>query len=287
MRELPRARGLVQVIRLAIRCHAEHAGLVLAQLMELAPSGVEEVHDGDFVEYAVYGPPGEIPELPDLQAAVGDQLVSVSSTEVADDWHERWKKFHGAVLVGDDERGKILLRPTWEASEAAGGVTEIVLDPGQAFGTGSHPTTRLCLELLLDLAPGGEAVDLGCGSGVLAIAASLRGFGPLRAYDFDPLAVEATLENAARNAVPLAAERADLRDGLPPLAPLVFANLMRPLLLEVAGQVAEGHPLEHVILSGLLDEEAEEIAAAFARLGLHERRRVSDGGWTALLLDRD
>lgn len=274
------------MIRLAIRCRAENAELALAQLMELAPSGVEEVRDGDVVEYAVYGPPGEIPELPDLQAAVGDDLVSVTTTEVADDWHERWKQFHGAVLVGDGERGRILVRPTWEDGGAEDGATEIVLDPGQAFGTGSHPTTRLCMELLLDLDAGGEAVDLGCGSGVLAIAASLRGFGPLRAYDFDPLAVEATLENARRNGVSLVVERVDLRDGLPPLAPAVFANLMRPLLLNVAGQVRDDHPLEHVILSGLLDEEAEEIAAAYALLGLREGRRVSDGGWTALLLER-
>lgn len=274
------------MIRLAIRCRAENAELALAQLMELAPSGVEEVRDGEFVEYAVYGPPGEVPELPDLQAAVGDDLVSVSTTEVADDWHERWKQFHGTVSVGDDERGRVVLRPTWEDATAETDAVEIVLDPGQAFGTGSHPTTRLCLDLMLDLPAGGEVVDLGCGSGVLAIAAAMRGFGPVRAYDFDPLAVESSLENARRNGVELMVAHADLRDGLPPLAPVVLANLMRPLLLEVAGQLAPGHPLEHVILSGLLDEEADEIAAAYARLGLRERRRVSEGGWTGLLLGR-
>lgn len=273
------------MIRLAIRCRAENAELTLAQLMDLAPSGVEEVRAGEFVEYAVYGPPGEVPELPDLQAAVGDDLVSVSTTEVADDWHERWKQFHGTVSVGDDERGRVVLRPTWEDATAEdAGVVEIVLDPGQAFGTGSHPTTRLCLDLTLDLHAGGEVVDLGCGSGVLAIAAALRGFSPVRAYDFDPLAVEASRENARRNGIELAVEHADLRVSLPPLAPVVFANLMRPLLLEVAGQLPSDHPLEHMILSGLLDEEADEIAAAYARHGLREQRRVSEGGWTGLLL---
>lgn len=274
------------MIRLAIRCRAEHAELALAQLMELAPSGVEEVRDGDFVEYAVYGPPGEVPELPDLKAAVGEDLVSVSTTEIADDWHERWKQFHGTVLVGDDERGRVVLRPTWEDAVDETGAVEIVLDPGQAFGTGSHATTRLCLDLMLDLDARREAVDLGCGSGVLAIAASMRGFGPVRAYDFDPLAVDASRENARRNGITLAVERTDLREGLPPLAPVVFANLMRPLLLEVAGRLRTGHPIEHVILSGLLDEEAEEIVTAYARQGLREQRRVSEGGWTGLLIER-
>lgn len=288
------------MIRLAIRCKAEHAEVALAQLMELAPTGVEEVRDGDIVEYAVYGPPGEIPELPDLQAAVGDDLVEVTTSEVADDWHERWKDFHGSVLIGDGSRGFVMLRPTWEPSGASEGVIELVLDPGQAFGTGSHPTTRLCVDLLLDVAPGGrwgagqgegggEVVDLGCGSGVLAIAAHKLGFETIRACDFDPLSVEATEVNARLNDVPLEVERADLREGLPPLAPTVLANLMRPLLLEVCEKIAAlpgGHGIERIILSGLLDEEADEISAAYAALGLTERRRVSDGGWTGLLLTR-
>ena len=82
------------MIRLAIRCKAENAELALAQLIELAPTGIEEIRDGDIVEYAVYGPPGEVPTLPDLQVAVGDDLVEVRTTEVADDWQERWKDFH-------------------------------------------------------------------------------------------------------------------------------------------------------------------------------------------------
>jgi ribosomal protein L11 methyltransferase len=263
--------------------------LALAQLIELAPSGVEEVRDGEIVEYAIYGPPGEVPALPDLRAAVGDGLVEVTTSEIADDWHERWKQFHGSVLVGDDARGRILLRPTWEPGGAAGDVVEIVLDPGQAFGTGSHPTTRLCMDLMLDLEPAGELVDLGCGSGVLAIAARKLGWAPVRGYDFDPLAVEATAANAVLNDAAVEVARVDLRDALPPLAPTVFANLMRPLLLDVARKIGDtpgGHPIERIVLSGLLDEEADEIAAAYAALGLRERRRASEGGWTGLLLAR-
>ena len=114
---------------------------------------------------------------------------------------------------------------------------EIVIDPGQAFGTGAHPTTRLCLELLLELRPrGGSLADLGCGSGVLAIAAAKLGFAPVTAFDTERAAVEATQENARENGVTLDARGAlrPARAGRRPRRRDV-ANLMRPLLLRVAG----------------------------------------------------
>lgn len=278
------------MIRLAIRCRAEHADLALAQLIELAPTGIEEIRDGDVVEFAVYGPPGEIPSLPDLQVAVGDDLVEVRTSEVADDWGERWRDFHHALRVdsasGDGERS-FFLRPSWEAVSVPDGCVEVVLDPGQAFGTGSHPTTRLCVAHLLDLVPGGEFVDVGCGSGVLAIAAAKLGWEPVVGYDFDPLAVTATLENAAANGVSMRCEQLDVRaeaGGIPPLAPTVFANIMRPQLLDMAAQIPAGHGVRDMVLSGLLDEEADEIAAAYALHGLREVARNSEGGWTGLRL---
>lgn len=278
------------MIRLAIRCKAEHADLALAQLIELAPTGIEELRDGDIVEYAIYGPPGEVPTLPDLQVAVGDDLVEVTTSEVADDWQERWRDFHHALEIApaSGAAGRtFFLRPSWESADVPEGSVEVVLDPGQAFGTGSHPTTRLCVAHLLDLKPGGEFIDVGCGSGVLAIAAAKLGWGPLRAYDFDPLAVTASLENAAANGVSLSVEKLDVRadaDGLPPLAPTVFANIMRPQLLDMAAQIPEGHGIREIVLSGLLDEEADEIAAAYAVHGLIELARNSEGGWTGLRL---
>lgn len=278
------------MIRLAIRCKAEHADLALAQLIELAPTGIEEVRDGDVVEYAVYGPPGEIPTLPDLQVAVGDDLVEVTTSEVADDWQERWRDFHHALKIspasGSGER-TFFLRPSWEQVEVPEGSVEVVLDPGQAFGTGSHPTTRLCVAHLLDLEPGGEFIDVGCGSGVLAIAAGKLGWGPLRGYDFDHLAVTATRENAEANGVAMEVDELDVRadaDGLPPLAPTVFANIMRPQLLDMAAQIPADHPIRDIVLSGLLDEEADEISAAYCAHGLVEVGRNSEGGWTGLRL---
>jgi ribosomal protein L11 methyltransferase len=278
------------MIRLAVRCRAEHAELALAQLVELAPTGIEEVREGEIVEYAVYGPPGEIPSLPDVQVAVGDALVEVRTSEVADDWAQRWRDFHHALNVapasGDAGRS-VFLRPSWEDAPAPAGAVEVVLDPGQAFGTGSHPTTRLCVAHLLDLHPGGEFVDVGCGSGVLAIAAAKLGWDRVRAYDFDPLAVQATIENAAANREEVEVERLDIRaeaGGLPRLAATVFANIMRPQLLDMAAQLPVDHGIRDLVLSGLLDEEAAQIVSVYGERGLREVARSSEGGWTALRL---
>jgi ribosomal protein L11 methyltransferase len=249
---------------------------VLAALLELAPSGLEQVDGDDWVEYAVYGAPGELPSLPEGEADVGGRRVVVRGEEVANDWAERWKRFHVPVLVG----GRLYVRPPWEQPAVRPGVAEIVIDPGQAFGTGSHPTTRLCLELMLELEPSGSFADLGCGSGVLAIAAARLGFVPVVAVDFDAAAIQATAANARANAADVEASRWDLRRDAPPRARTVAANLMRPLLLELAPRLK---PPAALILSGLLDHEADEVAVAFAPL--RERRRVSDKGWTALLLD--
>jgi ribosomal protein L11 methyltransferase len=281
------------VIRLALRVRREHAELVLAELLDLAPAGVEEVEVGDgVVEYAVYGAPGELPELPDLQAAAGHALVEVSTSELPDDWSERWRSFHRPVEVAappgqGHATPSLRVRPPWEPAKAAGGVLDIVIDPGQAFGTGAHATTRLCLELLLELAATGGAhgplLDVGCGSGVLAIAAARLGWSPVIGLDHERESVQATEDNAAANGVSLEVRRFDLRHEAPPSAPVVVANLLRPLLLELAHRVAE--PPEHLIAGGLLEPEADEVARAFAQTcGLGEQARRGADGWCALWL---
>jgi ribosomal protein L11 methyltransferase len=265
------------VIRLAIRAPADAAEQVLAALLEIAPSGVEQVDGDGFVEYAVYGTPGELPELAEGEADVGGVRVTVSGKEVPDDWEERWKRFHAPILVAD----RLYVRPPWEDAPLRPGVIDLRIDPGRAFGTGAHATTRLCLELLAELDGSGSFCDLGCGSGVLAIAAAKLGYGPVEAVDSDRLAVDATNLNARDNGVALdVVRRANLREEAPPRADVVVANLMRPLLLRVA-ELIDARP-DALILSGLLDHEADEVAAAFAPLT--ERRRLSDRGWTALLL---
>src|SRR5680860_11662 len=165
------------MIRLAVRCRPEQADLVLAELSVLAPNGVEERHvpadlaaapgatadpatTGALVEFAIYGAEGELPAIGELEAELDGELVELEATEVADDWAERWREFHRPVTVG----GRITVRPPWTtpadpdssnapaepaAPEAPGAPIEIVIDPAQAFGTGAHPTTRLCLAAML------------------------------------------------------------------------------------------------------------------------------------------
>jgi len=280
------------VLRLAVRVRRREAELVLAELLELAPSGVEEVDvDTETVEFAVYGAPGEIPELPALRAVAAGALVEVTSTEVADDWAERWREFHRPLILGD----RLSVRPPWEPPAATG--LDIVIDPGRAFGTGAHATTRLCLELLLDLpvpespgAAGPGVLDLGCGSGVLGITAARLGWGRVLALDNDPLSVEATTANASVNGVAdlLDVRRFDLLGEPVPPAWLALGNLLAPLLRGwcTALRSGVGSVPSTLIASGLLVDEADAITAAFAELGMSERARRTRGDWAALLLRR-
>jgi ribosomal protein L11 methyltransferase len=274
------------VIRLAIRVARADAEIALAELLELAPAGVEEVDHGETIEYAVYGAQGELPSLPDVRAAAGAALVEVTTTLVADDWASRWRDFHVPVTIG----GRVHVRPPWCEPAQDDDLLDIVIDPNQAFGTGAHATTRLCLEALLALdppSPRGALVDLGCGSGVLAIAAARLGWDPVSGVDHEAPAVQAARENALANGVALDVRRGDLlHDGGPvPSAPTVVANLLRPLLAHVAQVGFAGEPPHVLIVSGLLRAEADAIAAAFARRqGLRECARGELGEWAALTL---
>jgi ribosomal protein L11 methyltransferase len=265
--------------------------------MVLAPNGVEEERGEGYVEYAIYGGEGELPELGEVEAAAGEALVEVLAAEVPDDWGDRWQDFHKPLLVG----GRLWLRPSWEPPRE--GSVDLVVDPGRAFGTGAHPTTRLCLELLLELEQAGEAggplTDLGSGSGVLAIAAAKLGWGPVSGYDHEPAAIETANANAVANGVaspdmakhlgvhrPPKFERRDLRRGLPDLAPTVVANMTAPVLRDVAALLDAERAPRTMICSGLLPLELDPTAVAFASTGLAEAERRVDGDWAALLLRR-
>ncbi|HLY94613.1 MAG TPA: 50S ribosomal protein L11 methyltransferase, partial [Gaiellaceae bacterium] len=173
----------------------------LALLLHLFPEGVEEL-DGAFAVYADEPPIG---------------FDVIGAEDVREGWEDEWRAFHHGVAVG-----RLWVGPPWEQPPA--GLVPVVVDPGRAFGTGAHPTTRLCLELLQEVAPG-SLLDVGCGSGVLSIAAARLGFAPVTAIDVDDAAVEATLANAQVNGVELVARRADaLADELPQ-AEVVVANV--------------------------------------------------------------
>jgi ribosomal protein L11 methyltransferase len=290
------------LIRLAVRCAPEQAELVLAELTVLAPNGVEEERGPGYVEYAIYGGEGELPELGGLDAVVGEGRIEVASTEIPDDWADRWRDFHKPLLVG----GRLWLRPSWEPARE--GAIDVVVDPGQAFGTGAHPTTRLCLELLLELEAAGEAcgplTDLGTGSGVLAIAAAKLGWGPIEAYDHEPPALEAAAVNATANGARLTLARINLRERLPSLASTTVANMTAPILKAVASQLLGGSrgsarpglpavarpgtlpTPATLICSGILPAELDDVATAFGAVGLVEVERRRDGDWAALLLRR-
>ena len=151
-----------------------------------------------------------------------------------------------------------------------------MIDPGRAFGTGAHATTRLCLEMLLDLAKGGSLLDVGCGSGVLAIAAAKLGFEPVAAVDVDPLAVEATRANAATNGVEVETRLVDATREPVPAAATAVANIALGAVEEVAKAVT----CERLVTSGYLASDQPELSA-YSRL-----RRLDDEGWAADLWER-
>ena len=181
--------------------------------------------------------------------------------------------------------GRLVVRPSWEEAAGARAEVDIRIDPGQAFGTGAHATTSLCLELLLELADRGKAegalADLGTGSGVLAIAAARLGWSPVAGYDSEQAAVDAAAENAAANGVEVELARLNLRDADVPRAPTIVANLTAPLLELVAERLAE--PPATLVCSGLLTSQVERVSSAFAAAGLRVAEPQSRGDWAALL----
>jgi ribosomal protein L11 methyltransferase len=273
------------MIRLAVRCAPDYAEAVMANLLELAPNGLEEERGPGWVEFAIYGPPGEVPDVGELQAAAGGSLVDVTTTSVPDDWADKWTDFHRPIEVS----GRIGVRPSWWDPKE--GLIDVVVDPGRAFGTGGHPTTRLCLELLIELEQAGEAsgpiADWGTGSGVLAIAAAKLGWSPVIGCDRELPSLETARENAAANGVEMTIERVDVRESAPPAAPTVVANLTGNLLEECAGQMsAADRDPGALVCSGMLESEIDEVAAAFVEVGLAESLRRVEHGWGGLLLRR-
>jgi ribosomal protein L11 methyltransferase len=250
------------LIRLGIRVRAERAEAALADLLPLLAAGAEERAVDGGVEYALYGPPGELPSDEEVRRLAGDAVVDVVTEPVADGWERRWHEHLRPVRAG-----ALVVRPPW-IDGAAG---DLVIDPGVFFGAGTHPTTRLCLELLQTLAPGGSLCDWGAGTGVLAVAAARLGWSPVTAVEVEPDALAVIEANAARNGVSVAAVRGDRAVE----AATVVANLSRPALL--------GAPIaaERVVASGMLAREVDEVVAA---LGRREVARRVEGDWAAVLL---
>jgi ribosomal protein L11 methyltransferase len=241
--------------RLAIRVRADRAEPALAKLLELVPAGVEEREVDGHAEYLVYGIAAD-----DVRALPG--LIGVRTEPVPDGWERRWHEHLRPVRVGD-----LVVRPPW----IEGGPEDLVIDPGDFFGAGTHPTTQLCLALLQDAEPGGPLCDWGAGTGVLAIAAARLGWAPVTAVEIDPGAIEVIRANADRNDVALEVVAADAAVA----APTLVANLPKPVLLGGAPRA------RRVIAAGFLAGEADEVVAA---LGMREVRRIEADGWAGLEL---
>ena len=246
---------------MSVSVAAEEAEAARARMLELFPDGFEETAAGGVVELTAYTD-GAGEER--LYAAFG----AGRSEDVPDDWADRWRAFHRPVRVGP-----LWVGPPWERPPLD--AVAVVIDPGRAFGTGAHATTRLCLELLLDL-PRGSVLDVGCGSGVLAIAAARLGFGPVVAVDADTAAVDATRANAAANGVAVEAYAADARSAALPPADVALVNVAFDVVAAVAPRLA----VAHLVASGYLASDRPQPAE------FRHVRRVEADGWAADLLVR-
>ena len=242
------------MIRLGIRVRAVDAEVAYARLEPILAAGFEQVEDGEHVEFVVYGEDRQI-KFP--------ELVSVSRQPIAEGWQTAWHEHLAPVTVG-----AITIRPPWLPGPG------LVVDPGETFGLASHPTTKLCLELLQELPPTALA-DWGCGCGVLSVAAKSLGFAPVVGIELDPGAVAMAVKNGIDAHVgDIVAE--------PLWARTVVANLTAGLI----ASFTEG-PSEPVTLltSGLIAHQADVALSAFGPLGFVERERRERDGWAAVLLE--
>ena len=245
----------------------------------------------------IYIEPGENPAeavafLNERYAASGIPSTLTTIPCRREDWQDNWKKYFKPMKVGS----RLLIQPSWEdaPSAEADGRRVLHLEPGLAFGTGTHETTRLCLETLEQRIHGGETVlDLGCGSGILSIAALALGADHVVGVDIDPKAVDVAYENAALNGYgkdvcrylagnvlddpALVAELGRETYGL--VLANIVADVIIPLAPLVPGLLAEGGTF---LCSGIIDRRGDEVAAALEKAGLAVIRRMEKNGWVAL-----
>ena len=227
-------------------------------MLELFPDGFEEVERDDGVELVGYTDAGG-------EERMWHVFGNAAAHDVPSGWEERWRDFHKPVVVEG-----LWIGPPWETPPA--GRPTVVIDPGRAFGTGAHATTRLTLRLLNRLDRRGSLLDVGCGSGVLSIAAARLGFGPISAIDIDAQAVAAALRNAAANRVTLRARTADALVDELPAANVAVANVT----FEVVAAVALRLDVTRLVTSGYLVSDAAPPLPNFVHIA-----RLTESGWAA------
>lgn len=202
----------------------------------------------------------------------------------ADDaeWKDEWKQYFKPYRVTDD----IVIRPSWEAYEPKPGERIIEIDPGMAFGTGTHATTRMCIELLeKNIGPEDRVMDIGCGSGILSIAAALCGAAEVSGFDIDPDAVAASLDNAEKNGLSdkISISQGDVTEGLGRKADIIAANLMAELIVMIAPSVAEHLEGKKIFISsGIISEKRGTVENALKEAGFEISEAVESEGWCAI-----
>lgn len=216
----------------------------------------------------------ELAALAERGAYIGEVESRVIDDE---DWANEWKKYFKPIVTDS-----VTVVPTWIAYSPREGEKLLRLDPGMAFGTGEHATTRMCLELMR--AAGRSVIDVGCGSGILGIAAAITGAKSVYMCDIDPQAVKAARNNAELNGVVCEIEQADLL-ATSRRAELILANLTADLLIRMAPAVRE-HLEEggKLVVSGIIAERLDEVKDAFSRLGYKVEKEAAEGDWRALVL---
>ena len=250
-----------ELLRISVHVPAAEGEPARARLLELAPDGFEADGDGEGLELCVYGNAA-------LERVLRAGFESVSTAPVEPGWEERWRAFHRPVRVAG-----LWVGPPWERPPT--GVRAVTIDPGRAFGTGAHATTRATIELL-DALPRGPLLDAGCGSGVVAVAAVRLGFGPVVAVDVDPVAVEVARENASRNGVEVDVDELDVLSGELPAADVVVANIELAAVEALLPRLTS----PRAIVSGYL--VTDELRAS----GWRRESRVEREGWAADSLAR-
>lgn len=247
-----------------------------------APSVLEE--DGALVAY--------FPDVPGVETATEELARALRSDGaiveigrlVEQDWTAGFRDHFKPRRIGR----RFVVRPTWEAFEASPEDVELVLDPGQAFGTGDHATTRMCLELLENVVlPGMSVMDLGCGSGILAIAAHKLGASSVVGSDVDPLSVEVARENAERNEAEVAWV---FGDGFPAdgrTYDVVVSNIISAVLMRIAPDAAHAvRPGGAWIISGVIQDNWPDVRSAAERAGFTLERRCEELEWVAATFRR-
>jgi ribosomal protein L11 methyltransferase len=251
--------------------HDVETGICRVDLFPDEPSGVAQAQAALLAAAALLGVP------------VTPEVTAVAQA----DWAESWKRFFHVEKISD----RVVVRPSWEAYSPAPGDCVITLDPGLSFGTGKHATTQACLRFLDRLAaenPHRSVLDMGCGSGILAIGAKRLGFDDVRGFDNDPECIRVSGENAAANAVSIPFRIDDLSHAHP-AADVAVANILAPVLIQFAPQIAASltdAPRARLVVSGILDEQYAAVRAAYEAQGLRQLDTLLIENWRSGLFEK-